>query len=1503
MLLVRDDFWMAATRFMRALEIPLLESQNCAALDLFPIRHAEKILAAFGRAFGALPEAAAEVSPEQKQFLSQAVSGLAQDGKIICVRLALFAEMMKNKPWTPAALKEMGGAGGVGVTFLDETLSASTASPVHRYHQKAARRVLSALLPEASSDIKGQMKTSRELLEASGYAKRPADFKELLHVLDREIRLLTPTDPHGIDNESANQPKEGEKYYQLTHDYLVPALREWLTRKQKETRRGRAELLLADRAAVWNARLENRQLPSLVQWLQIKTLTHVKNWSEPQKKMMRKASRYHAMRALVLVALIALATVSGFALQDQFDEYQKRTEARSLVQRLLDADIAQVPGIIKEMEPLRDRTDPMLVEENRKAANDSDQKLRSSLALLPVDPEQKEYLYYRLLGARPQELALLRDALLPYRGELLGKLWAVAQTPSRGEEYQRLRAAAALATYDPENPNWDKVVPVALNELVHVDKVFVAQWSEAFRPAKNRFLPLLLARFRLQEDERAADQRRFAATMLADYEDRAQVLADLLSEADSIQFPPLFSKYKEQGERGTSILLSELAKDLPAPKTDWTVRFYKWKRTGERDAPADWDAVLQSPILDELRTSRLNLFCYGEPPNPPIPPTPKVPATYFAAVATTEVLLGEQDYVLAAAVDGGIRVWLDSELLIDKWKGNSPITETASIKRKAGKHLLNVEFFQVNIGYMLDIGLDVGNTAKDRLAKRQANAGIALLKMGQPDKFWPLLKHCPDPTVRSYLIERLAPLGVDAGTLVKRLEAEPDVTIRRALALSLGEYGDKEFPPANREALLPPLREIYRTDPDAGLHAAAEWLLRQWRQESWLKQASEVMAKDQKGREKKLANIQQKATNPGAASTKTERDAEWYVNGQGQTMVVFLGPVEFVMGSLPTEPGRLANESQHATRIGRSFAVAAKAVTVEEYMQFDKKYKVTYFPQTTGIPVQNVTWHEAATYCNWLSMVEGINANQWCYENVGREAKPKADYLSRTGYRLPTEAEMEFATRAGATTSRYFGDSDELLTKYAWYKKNAKMVIWPMGSLKPNDFGLFDALGNVWVWCQESYRNYRMTPGGVATIDREEELPVNQKSLDTMRGGAYWREEGGLRSALRYSKPSDNRWLPCGFRVARTFQMDQGSAATAVLANPEAIKKAWADALLDADPHWFHLVYPNFQKHVESGKPFLARELNKHLDPPTTNWTVRFYQWNGTSGKPPSDWKAILQSPAIDEIRMSRLLLYNPGDMPLPPTPKVPAEFFGVVATTEVTLGDGEYTIGTHFNDAGRVWLDDKVVVDSWGKSGSIGKSVTIGGTPGSHILKVEYYQVTQGYILDVDIAISELAKERLAARKANAAVGLLKMERPDSAWSLFKQSPDPRARTYLIHRLAPLGVDPRVFVKRLDIEHDVTIRRALLLALGNYDEKDFFPGDRQALVPKLLEMFQFDRDAGIHAAAEWLLRQWNQDARLKQVGDELAKDQDGREKKLAAVNHQIENIKGTANKSDHVPQ
>ena len=226
--MVRDDFWLSISRFLRELEIRLLEGQNSALVDLFDRDHARKVLAAFGRAFGKLPDNLGETSKDQKEFLKQAASGLAQKGKVICVRLALFAEMVKGKTWTLATLKEVGGTEGVGVTFLEETFSTATAPPEHRYHQKAARGVLKALLPDSGANIKGHMRSYAELLDASGYGSRPGEFDDLIHILDSEVRLITPTDPEG-KAENGGRRAEGGRMKTRSRRPNLPTHR-WLLR-------------------------------------------------------------------------------------------------------------------------------------------------------------------------------------------------------------------------------------------------------------------------------------------------------------------------------------------------------------------------------------------------------------------------------------------------------------------------------------------------------------------------------------------------------------------------------------------------------------------------------------------------------------------------------------------------------------------------------------------------------------------------------------------------------------------------------------------------------------------------------------------------------------------------------------------------------------------------------------------------------------------------------------------------------------------------------------------------------------------------------------------------------------------------------------------------------------------------------------------------------------------------------------------------------------------------
>ncbi|MCP4786126.1 MAG: protein kinase [Fuerstiella sp.] len=464
--MVRDDFWMAATRFMRELEIRLVEGQNSAAVDLVSTQHARRVLAAFGRAFGALPESISDTTKEQQAFIKQSVAGLAEEGKVICVRLALFAEMMKSKTWMPATLREVGGTKGVGVTFLEATFSASTAPPEHRYHQKAARAVLRDLLPDSGADIKGYMRSHAELLEASGYSNRPKDFDDLIRILDRGIRLITPTDPEGqdADEDSMTRTKAGQKYFQLTHDYLVHSLGDWLTRKQKETRRGRAELKLSDTSTTWNTKPENRFLPSWWENLSIRLLTDKKKWTDPQREMMRKAGRVQSLRFVVVALLLVAASVIGVRIRNSVIESNNITRAEGLILSLQSADIAQIPGLISDIDDIRPWLDPPLNIGLSEADEDPDQKLHLSLALLPADENQVEYLSYQLPHCTLNQFLVVRDVLVPYSDQITDTLWDVAEDDQQHAQ-TRFQAAAALATFSPDDPKWPSIAPFVNRHL------------------------------------------------------------------------------------------------------------------------------------------------------------------------------------------------------------------------------------------------------------------------------------------------------------------------------------------------------------------------------------------------------------------------------------------------------------------------------------------------------------------------------------------------------------------------------------------------------------------------------------------------------------------------------------------------------------------------------------------------------------------------------------------------------------------------------------------------------------------------------------------------------------------------------------------------------------------------------------------------------------------------------------------------------------------------------
>ena len=203
------------------------------------------------------------------------------------------------------------------------------------------------------------------------------------------------------------------------------------------------------------------------------------------------------------------------------------------------------------------------------------------------------------------------------------------------------------------------------------------------------------------------------------------------------------------------------------------------------------------------------------------------------------------------------------------------------------------------------------DTDKEVLAKRQVNAAVVLLRHGPGGAgvaFAQASLHpqaqaygFSDPRVRSYLIHRLSPLGADPKAIVQRLDEEKDVSIRRALLLILGEFGPDQLVPADGEPLIRRVWQLYQEEPDAGLHAAAEWLLRQWGQQEKLKEFEEEWARNKvKGGEVEGTRL----TSPTDPPRRYPATPRWYVNGEGQTMVVVPGRITFQIGSPPTEEGR-----------------------------------------------------------------------------------------------------------------------------------------------------------------------------------------------------------------------------------------------------------------------------------------------------------------------------------------------------------------------------------------------------------------------------------------------------------------------------------------------------------------------------------------------------------------------------------------------------------------------
>ena len=219
----------------------------------------------------------------------------------------------------------------------------------------------------------------------------------------------------------------------------------------------------------------------------------------------------------------------------------------------------------------------------------------------------------------------------------------------------------------------------------------------------------------------------------------------------------------------------------------------------------------------------------------------------------------------------------------------------------------------------------------------------------------------------------------------------------------------------------------------------------------------------------------------------------------------------FMMGSPDSEEGRQEIETQHEVTISKDYYLGVTEVTQGQYEKV-MGTNPSYFQgnkiegSSSNHPVEQVSWGDAVEFCKKLSDL------------------PEEKAAGRV-YRLPTEAEWEYACRAGSKTAYSFGESSKSMGDYAWFDGNSNEQTHPVGQKKANAWGLYDMHGNVWEWCSDCYGDY---PKGAVSD------PVGQREglFRLNRGGSLLLDAAACRSAIRSWDYPSFRHDNFGFRVA-----------------------------------------------------------------------------------------------------------------------------------------------------------------------------------------------------------------------------------------------------------------------------------------------------------------------------------------------------------------------------------
>jgi len=242
--------------------------------------------------------------------------------------------------------------------------------------------------------------------------------------------------------------------------------------------------------------------------------------------------------------------------------------------------------------------------------------------------------------------------------------------------------------------------------------------------------------------------------------------------------------------------------------------------------------------------------------------------------------------------------------------------------------------------------------------------------------------------------------------------------------------------------------------------------------------------------------------NDPATPAQQKEPAQYFSNNIGMKFV-WMPPGTFWMGSPQGEPGRDDKEIRHKVTLTKGFYLAVTTVTQEQWQALMTENPSRH-KREKNLPVENVTWDEC------------------------REFLKKMGDKNGHVYRLPTEAEWEYACRAGAKGLYGHGDDPKTLGCHAWFAGNSEERPHPVARKKPNKWGLYDMHGNVWEWCADWYGDYQKA-------DAIDPKGPEKGTSRVLRGGSFYHPAPFVRCATRgYYVPSQ-RGRNVGFRAVRTF--------------------------------------------------------------------------------------------------------------------------------------------------------------------------------------------------------------------------------------------------------------------------------------------------------------------------------------------------------------------------------